>query len=71
MYSEIFAEQTTESFHANVREKLLYELSGLDPKALLVVRALIRRGLHEKNDPDAVNIREGYGKFNSSPDVFS
>jgi peroxisomal 3,2-trans-enoyl-CoA isomerase len=59
--SKIFPEQSVESFHDSVRSLLLAELAGLDPTALLVVRSLIRRGLHEKNDPDAVNLREAYG----------
>jgi hypothetical protein len=48
-----------------VRAHLLEELRGLDPTALLVMRGLIRRGLHEKNDPDAVNLRESYGEKNT------
>jgi len=62
--SKIFPDQTTESFHGAVRAHLLEELRGLDPTALLVMRGLIRRGLHEKNDPDAVNLRESYGEKN-------
>lgn len=60
-FSKIFPEQSTESFHASVRSLLLDELAGLDPSALLIMRGLLRRGLHEKNDPDAVNLRESYG----------
>jgi len=45
-----------------VRRKLLDELQGLDPAAILSVKKLIRAGLNEKNDPDAVNLRESYGK---------
>ena len=36
-------------------------MRGLDPTALLVMKGLIKRGLYEKNDPDAVNLRESYG----------
>jgi len=61
-YNEIFPDQSTESFHTGVRAKLLDELKGLDPTALLAVRSLIRRGLHEKNNPDAVNLRESYAQ---------
>jgi len=61
LFSKIFPQQDAESFHAEVRKLLLSELEGLDPSALLVMRSLIRRGLHEKNDPDAVNLRESYG----------
>ncbi|PPQ80514.1 hypothetical protein CVT25_001544 [Psilocybe cyanescens] len=60
--SKIFPDQSAESFHSAVRRLLLDELSGLDPTALLVMRGLIRRGLHEKNDPDAVNLRESYAQ---------
>lgn len=63
--SKIFPDQTTKSFHGAVRTHLLEELRGLDPTALLVMRGLIRRGLHEKNDPDAVNLRESYGEKNT------
>lgn len=37
-----------------------HELEGLDPTALLAVKRLIRAGLYEKNNPDAVNMRESY-----------
>ncbi|KIM43723.1 hypothetical protein M413DRAFT_18110 [Hebeloma cylindrosporum] len=60
--NKIFPAQTTESFHGAVRAHILDELRGLDPAALLVMRGLIRRGLHEKNDPDAVNLRESYAQ---------
>ncbi|KAF8955031.1 ClpP/crotonase-like domain-containing protein [Flammula alnicola] len=57
-YNKIYPAQSVESFHSTVRSELQAELAGLDPTALLVMRSLIRRGLHEKNDPDAVNLRE-------------
>ncbi|KAF4610094.1 hypothetical protein D9613_010629 [Agrocybe pediades] len=60
--NKIFPQQEAESFHGEVRKLLLSELEGLDPSALLVMRGLIRRGLHEKNDPDAVNLRESYAQ---------
>ncbi|KAJ7273662.1 ClpP/crotonase-like domain-containing protein [Mycena haematopus] len=59
--NQIFPLQSTESFQAAVRDVLLEELRGLDPTALLVVKRLIRAGLTEKNNPDAVNLRESYG----------
>lgn len=59
--SEIFPSQSVESFHASVREHVLASISGLDPDALLAIKHLIQTGLREKNNPDAVNIREGYG----------
>ena len=39
------------------------ELSGLDPAALLTVKKLIRAGLNERNNRDAVNLRESYGEL--------
>lgn len=36
-------------------------MRDLDPKALLIMKSLVKRGLYEKNDPDAVNLRESYG----------
>ena len=59
--SQIFPLQTTESFHGAIRKHILEELSGLNPAALLNVKKLIRAGLNEKNNPDAVNLRESYG----------
>ena len=62
-YSEIFPSKSTEEFHATVRAHLLKELEGLDPAAILSVKKLLRAGLNEKNDPNAVNLRESYGKI--------
>lgn len=62
--SKIFPSQTTPSFHATVRNHLLEEMRGLDPTAILVMKSLVKRGLYEKNDPDAVNLRESYGAWN-------
>jgi len=39
-------------------------MRGLDPTAILVMKSLVKRGLYEKNDPDAVNLRESYGAWN-------
>jgi len=60
-HSKIFPAQSTDSFNSSVREQLKQELSGLDPTAVLVMKSLIKRGLAEKNDLDAVNLRESYG----------
>ncbi|KAJ8078731.1 hypothetical protein PM082_013014 [Marasmius tenuissimus] len=60
--NEIFPSQSDREFHAAVRAKVLDELTGLDPSALLVVRKLLRTGLYEKNDPDAANLRESYAQ---------
>ncbi|KAG6832375.1 hypothetical protein H0H92_002643 [Tricholoma furcatifolium] len=60
--NKIFPEQSVDSFHAAVRSQLLEELRGLDPAALLEVKSLIRAALRDKNDPDAVNLRESYAQ---------
>ena len=60
--SKIFPEQSVKSFPAAVRQTLLDELHGLDPTAVLGIKQLIRAGLNDKNDPDAVNLRESYGE---------
>lgn len=60
--NKIFPEQPVNSFHAAIRQTLLDELHGLDPTAVLVMKQLIRAGLNDKNDPDAVNLRESYAQ---------
>ena len=45
-----------------MRRHLLEELEGLEPTALLVTKKLLRAGLDEKNNPDAVNLRETYAQ---------
>jgi len=60
--NQIFPLQTTESFHGAIRIHLMRELTGLDPAALSAVKKLIRAGLNEKNNPDAVNLRESYAQ---------
>ncbi|KAF5381027.1 hypothetical protein D9615_003915 [Tricholomella constricta] len=60
--NQIFPAQSAESFHLAVRKQLLEELHGLDPTALLEVKRLIRAALKDKNDPDAVNLRESYAQ---------
>jgi len=60
--NEIFPSNSTEEFHATVRTHLLNELNGLDPAAVLSIKKLLRAGLNEKNDPDAVNLRESYAQ---------
>ncbi|KAG6878724.1 hypothetical protein C0993_011539 [Termitomyces sp. T159_Od127] len=67
MATLIFPKQSVDSFHAAVRSQILEELRGLDPVALLEVKRLIRAGLKDKNDPDAVNLRESFGMI-LSPD---
>lgn len=36
-------------------------MRDLDPTAVIVMKSLVKQGLYEKNDPDAVNLRESYG----------
>ncbi|TFK42626.1 ClpP/crotonase-like domain-containing protein [Crucibulum laeve] len=60
--NHILPQQPVESFHESVRKHLLNELSGLDPTALLTMKGLIKAGLYDKNNPDAVNLRESYAQ---------
>jgi hypothetical protein len=60
--SKIFPQQSAESFHREVRTLLKTELEGLDPTAVLTAKKLIKAGLSDKNDFDAVNLRESYGE---------
>lgn len=60
--SKIFLEQPAESFHAAVRAHVQKELEGLDHSACLEVKQLIKSGLAECNNPDAVNMRESYAQ---------
>lgn len=60
--SKIFPSQPTGSFHAAVQEHLLGELDGLDRSSVLAIKALLKAGLSEKNNPDAVNLRESYAQ---------
>ena len=50
------------SFHAAVRDLVLAELEGLDPGALLGVKRLIKAGLNDQHNLDAVNLRESYAQ---------
>lgn len=61
-YSQIFPLQTDQEFHKTIRTHLESELEGLDGGALLGAKKLLRAGLSEKNNPDAVNLRESYGE---------
>jgi peroxisomal 3,2-trans-enoyl-CoA isomerase len=60
--SKIFPSQPTELFHAAVRDHLLDELDGLDHSSVLTIKVLLKAGLSEKNNPDAVNLRESYAQ---------
>ncbi|KAG6337205.1 hypothetical protein ID866_1877 [Astraeus odoratus] len=58
--NKIFPSQSSESFHAAVRQHLLDELDMLHPSSVLSIKSLIKAGLAEKNNPDALNLRESY-----------
>ncbi|KZP24844.1 ClpP/crotonase [Athelia psychrophila] len=60
--NKILPAQSVPDFHASIRALVLSELAGLDPTALLVVKHLLKTGLKDKNDPDAVNLRESYAQ---------
>ncbi|KAJ3744618.1 ClpP/crotonase-like domain-containing protein [Lentinula detonsa] len=60
--NEIFPSKSAEEFHADVLAHLQQQLEGLDPAAVLAVKKLLRAGLNEKNDPNAVNLRESYAQ---------
>jgi peroxisomal 3,2-trans-enoyl-CoA isomerase len=60
--NKIFPSQPTELFHAAVRDHLLDELDGLDHSSVLTIKVLLKAGLSEKNNPDAVNLRESYAQ---------
>jgi len=56
--NKIFTEQSVESFHKDVRACLLSDLEGLDPAAVLTVKSLLKTAAAERNNLDAVNLRE-------------
>ncbi|KAF9053623.1 ClpP/crotonase [Hymenopellis radicata] len=58
----IFPPSSTEEFHKAVRRKVLEDMDGLDPTAVLTVKSLLRTALNERNNPDAVNLRESYAQ---------
>lgn len=60
--NEIIPADSDVKFHTAVRTRIKDELSGLDPSALLHMKQLIRAGLGDKNNPDAVNLRESYAQ---------
>lgn len=60
--NKIFPEQPVESFQAAVRKHVQEELVGLDHASCLEVKALIKAGLAESNNPDSVNLRESYAQ---------
>ncbi|KAJ3573972.1 hypothetical protein NP233_g2090 [Leucocoprinus birnbaumii] len=60
--NKIFPQQSVESFHKEIRNLLKAELEGLDQTAVLTAKKLIKAGMNDKNDFDAVNLRESYGE---------
>ncbi|GJE87194.1 ClpP/crotonase-like domain-containing protein [Phanerochaete sordida] len=60
--NKIFNEQPVEAFQAAVRKHVQEELDSLDHSACLHVKQLIKAGLAESNNPDAVNLRESYAQ---------
>ncbi|KAJ7583935.1 ClpP/crotonase-like domain-containing protein [Mycena floridula] len=60
--NEILPAGSYEDFHKSVKALILDKMSGLDPQALLSVKKLIRAGLNDKNNPDAVNLRESFAQ---------
>jgi len=60
--NKIFPQQPAELFHKEVRQLLKAELEGLDPIAVLTAKKLIKAGMNDKNDFDAINLRESYAQ---------
>lgn len=58
--SQILPAQSAEAFQAHVRREIYEKIVDLDPSAFLAVKRLIKQGLRDKNDADAVNLRESY-----------
>jgi peroxisomal 3,2-trans-enoyl-CoA isomerase len=44
--------------HQQVRSYLLQQIEGLDLDAMLLTKKLVKAGIQEKNNPDAVSMRE-------------
>ncbi|KIY69964.1 ClpP/crotonase [Cylindrobasidium torrendii FP15055 ss-10] len=60
--NEVFPASNVDDFHAAVRKRILDDIDGLDHTALLGTRKLLRTALHERNNPDAANLRESYAQ---------
>ncbi|KAI0637072.1 ClpP/crotonase [Trametes polyzona] len=60
--NQVFPDQPVPEFQAAVRKLVLAELDGLDPTALLAVKRLIKAGLNDQHNLDAVNLRESYAQ---------
>ena len=44
--------------HQQVRSYILEQIEGLDLDSMLLTKKLVKAGIHEKNNPDAVSARE-------------
>jgi len=44
--------------HQQVRSYLLQQIEGLDLDAMLLTKKLVKAGIQERNNPDAVSMRE-------------
>ncbi|KAJ8594311.1 ClpP crotonase [Rhizopogon salebrosus TDB-379] len=60
--NKIIPSKSTEEFHSAVHEHLVKELDGLAPASIRAIKSLIKAGLNEKNNFDAVNLRESYAQ---------
>ncbi|KAI0656634.1 ClpP/crotonase [Cubamyces menziesii] len=58
--NQILPEQTVPDFHAAVRRLVLERLNNSDPVSLITIKRLIKAGLNEQHNFDAVNLRESY-----------
>lgn len=57
-------DEIAKDLHAQVYAYLLDLIEPLDPSALLASKAIIKQGLIEQNNPDAVNVREATATIN-------
>ncbi|OAX44603.1 ClpP crotonase [Rhizopogon vinicolor AM-OR11-026] len=60
--NKIIPSKSTEEFHSAVHQHLVKELDGLVPASIRAIKSLIKAGLNEKNNFDAVNLRESYAQ---------
>ncbi|TCD64432.1 hypothetical protein EIP91_004077, partial [Steccherinum ochraceum] len=56
--NKIFPDQPAEAFHRTIRAHLQAELKDLVPDAILGSKKLLKIAAAERNNPDAVNLRE-------------
>ncbi|KAI0326567.1 ClpP/crotonase [Cubamyces sp. BRFM 1775] len=58
--NQILPQQTVPEFQAAVRKLVLERLEHSDPVSLLTIKRLIKAGLKDQHNFDAVNLRESY-----------